>query len=405
MTEKAQDMNVDQGVVTVDADPFSPEALRNPYPLWAQLRDAGPVVWIPKYGYYLMARHAEVQAAQQNWQNFTTSGGAGMSDIRKPGAWRKPGPIVEVDPPDHTKIRKVVNAIVSPVVVRGWRERFQRDANALVDGLLQTGRFDGVRDVAEAYVLKVFPESMGIDLNREQAIAVGDLNFNSLGPNNELVQKSREQVAPFIEWWEESLKGQTMKPGGFGEKLFLAERAGELAPGLASGLTMTFLRGGLDTTISSIGSALWLLAAHPDQWQLLKQDPALVRGVFEETLRLESPIKTNFRTTRGECTMAGITLKDDTKVQLLLGSANRDPRKWSEPDAFDIRRATAGHVALGTGIHACVGQMIARLEFDCVLNALLAKVERIELDGTPRHRMSNALHTLDELPLRVHAHA
>ncbi|MDP3138517.1 MAG: hypothetical protein Q8N17_19560 [Burkholderiaceae bacterium] len=218
MTEEAQDRGTGQGVVTVDVDPFSPEALRNPYPMWAQLRDA----------------------------------------------------------------------------------------DALVDGLLQSGRFDGVGDVAEAYVLKVFPESMGIDLNREQAIAVGDLNFNSLGLNNELVPKSREQGAPFIEWWEGSLKGQTMKPGGFGEKLFLA---------------------------------------------------------------------------------------------------NRDPRKWSEPDAFDIRRATAGHVALGTGIHACVGQMIARLEFDCVLNALLAKVGRIELDGTPRHRLSNALHTLDELPLKVRAHA
>ena len=390
------------GVTVVDVDPFSQAARTDPHTLWQQLRDAGPVVWIPQYGHYLLARHEQVQTAQKSWETFTTSAGAGMSDIRKPGHWRKPGPIVEKDPPEHTAIRKVVNDILSPIVVRSWRERFEAEALRLVDDLVERRHFDGVRDVAEPYVLKVFSDSLGLDINREQAIAVGDLNFNSLGPNNELVEESRQRVAPFLEWWEESLRGQTMKPGGFGAQLFQAEKEGKLASGLASGLTMTFLRGGLDTTISSIGSALWLLAQHPSQWDLIRREPALLRGLFEETIRLESPIQTNFRTTRGLCEIAGVRLREDTKVQLLLGSANRDPRRWSNPDEFDIRRETLGHVALGTGIHACVGQMVARLEFECVIKAFLTKVDRIDLDGQVRHRPSNALRTLDELPLTIH---
>ena len=388
-------------VAVVDIDLFCAAVRADPHPVWAKLRDAGPVVWIPKYGHYLFARHAEVQEAPKAWETFTTSAGAGMSDIRLPGHWRKPGPIVEKDPPEHTAVRKVVHEILNPLVVRGWRQRFESEAERIVAELLRRGRFDGVRDVAEPYVLKVFSDSLGLDINREQALAVGDLNFNSLGPNNELTEASRAKVAPILSWWEESLRGQTMRSGGFGEQLFQAEQAGRLAPGLASGLTMTFLRGGLDTTISSIGSALWLLARHPDQWDLLQREPSKLRGLFEETIRLESPIQTNFRTTRNGCEIAGVRLRDDTKVQLLLGSANRDPRRWEQPETFDITRNTFGHVALGTGIHVCVGQMMARLEFECVFTALLSRVQRLELDGEVRHRPSNALRTLDELPLRI----
>ena len=396
------------GIPEVDLDLFDAAYLHHPEATWAALRDLAPVVWINESegvtGRYVFARYEEVKVGQSDWRRFTTAAGAGIFDIRRPDNYRPPSVIVEVDPPRHTEVRKAVNKAIAPTTVRTWRERFEFDAEAMVAPLIEAGRCDGVHDVAEAFVCKVFPDSMGVEINAEQAVAVGDLNFNGIGPKNQRFEEAAKKVEPFLEWWHSSLAGETVRPGGFGEQLLNMEKAGEIEKGLASGPTRTFLRGGLDTTISSIGSALWLFALHPEQWDLLRARPELLRGAFDETLRLESPISTNFRTSTGPTELSGLPIEGDRKIQLLLGAANRDPRRFSDPDPerFDITRANAGtHVAFGTGIHACVGQLIARMEFDCIIKALAKHVKRFELEAAPTHRINNALRTLADLPLRL----
>lgn len=389
------------GVPVVDVDPFDDDWLREPYAYWEQLRNVGPVAWIPKYQTYVLCRYEQVKAAQVDWRTFTTAHGAGLSDIRKPENWRPASAIVEVEPPRHTEVRKVVNSAISPAAVRGWRGRFEADAEALLGPLVEKGSFDGVRDVAEAYVLKVFPESLGMEIDRDQAVAVGDLNFNSIGPRNARVDESHKRVEPFLEWWHSALKGEMVKPGGFAETMFRQEAEGKIEQGLSGKLIMTFLRGGMDTTTSSIGNALWLFARNPDQWQLLRSRPELLKGALDEALRMESPISSNFRTTTAEVDIEGGRLAADKKVHMMLGAANRDPRRWTDPDKFDITRDASGQVAFGTGIHACAGQLIARLEFDCVMKTLLQRVKSIELAGKAEHRMNNALRTLNNLPLKV----
>ncbi|MGE0799468.1 MAG: cytochrome P450 [Lautropia sp.] len=406
LSSDAMDMSFEvkdrlDGVPVVDVDPFDEAWLRTPYEYWEQLRNVGPVAWIPKYQCYVLCRYEQVKAAQADWRTFTTAHGAGLSDIRKPENWRPASVIVEVEPPRHTEVRKVVNGVISPKAVRGWRARFESDAEAMIAPLIERRTFDGVRDVAESYVLKVFPDSMGLEINREQAVAVGDLNFNSIGPKNERVVASHKHVEPFLEWWHSAVRGEMLRAGGFGEEMFRQEAAGQIEQGLAGKLTMTFLRGGMDTTISSIGNALWLFASNPDQWQLLRSRPELLRGAFDEALRIESPISTNFRTTTTQVEIDGCRLAADKKVHLMLGAANRDPRRWVHPHRFDITRDAAGHVSFGTGIHACAGQLIARLEFDCVMKALMKRVKSIGLAGKAEHRVNNALRTLDHLPLEV----
>jgi hypothetical protein len=185
--------------------------------------------------------------------------------------------------------------------------------------------------------------------------------------------------------------------------LFEAEADAELPQGDAARLMRTFLRGGMDTTIAGIGAALRLLALSPDLWSRLRGDRALAKVAFEEALRLESPIQTYYRTTRPGAQVAGIALQPDVKLQLLIGAANRDPRRWSTPDRFDLDRNPSGHIAFGYGIHVCIGQMIARLEAECLFGALLDRVERLELAGAPVYRPLNALRTLDRLPLYLRA--
>jgi cytochrome P450 len=387
----------------VHDDPFAVDILRDPYPFFTQLRSAGPVVWLEQHGIYATGRHTEVATVLSQWTQFTNEGGAGMADIRQPGNWRPASVILEVDPPGHTEVRAALQKILSPLVVRQWRETFQAAAESLADALVAGREFDGMRDAAEAFVLSVFPPAVGIPIPRENAQAIGDMNFNAIGPNNALTQAAVQRAQPYMKWYEDSLKREAMLPGGFGELIHQAEDDGLLQPGFAANLTRSFLRGGMDTTISGIGAALHALAQDPDQWALLRSDPALARGAFDEAIRFEAPVQVMFRTTREGAALGGVALAPDTKIAAFIGAANRDVNKWPDADRFDLRRQGAGHLAFGHGAHVCIGQMIARLEAECLLGALARRVKRLSLAGSPVHRPVNTLRTLDRLPLVVEA--
>jgi cytochrome P450 len=139
----------------------------------------------------------------------------------------------------------------------------------------------------------------------------------------------------------------------------------------------------------------------PGQWQALRQDPSLARNAFEEVVRQESPVMNFFRITTEPVELAGTSLAAGAKVMVSFAGANRDPRRWEQPDRFDIRRKTAGHLGYGTGVHNCVGQVIARMEGEAVLRALAARVGSWRLAGEPRPRLNNSLRGLDTLPVAV----
>jgi cytochrome P450 len=177
---------------------------------------------------------------------------------------------------------------------------------------------------------------------------------------------------------------------------------GSLPAGTAEAACRVLVRAGTDTTIAGVGFTLLELARNPDQWAIVKADPSRVKDAFEEAIRHESPSYTNFRTTTREVELGGLRLEADTKIGVFLGAAGRDARKWPEPHRFDVDRKPAGvHLAFGTGIHVCLGQMIARLEAECILKALVSRIGKLELAGVPRYRPINQLRTLDHLPLRV----
>lgn len=386
----------------LDEDPFSDANIADPYPLFTRMREMAPAVFIKPHGYYAVARHVEAGIVASDYARFTTEGGVGMSDIRKPGAWRTRSPIAELDPPDHTRVRAALQKILSPLVVKGWKEKFARRAEEIADQVVAQGSVDGVANIAEAYVLDVFPSVLGVDVPPERIKLTGELNFNQIGPNNERVARILERAGPILEWYQQVLQREYMLPGGFGEKIYQAEDAGEFDKGTAPLHVRTFFRAGVDTTIAGIGSTLKLLSEHPEQFALVKANPALVKGAFEEALRMESPAQVMFRTTTGEVELGGVRLAADTKVGYHMGAANRDPRQWTDPDRYDVTRQTTGvHRAFGAGAHVCIGQMIARMEAESILSAVLRRVQRIEPAGMARWRPVNTLRTLDVLPLHL----
>ena len=378
--------------------------LRNPYAMQQLLRDAGPVVWLTRYECYSVARYASVSTVIQDAGHFSSAAGVGLAHLRRPGAWREPSPLVEVDPPAHTVIRGAMGRILSPSVIRGWRDEFAAAARRLCDEVLPRGQVDGLTDISRAFVCEAFPAVLGVESNVRNFVIVGHHSANAAGPRNKLFEQSQAELTSIMDWYLRSQTREAMIPGGFGEKVFQAEEAGEMPAGTASPVLRTLVRGGLDTTVSGIASTLFYLAQNPGQFALVKADQSLILPAFEEALRLESPTSSVHRTTTENAEIEGIALLPDTKVQMCIGAANRDERQWPDADRFDVTRRARNTLAFGGGVHNCLGQRIARLEAECLLDELIPRIARIELAGEPVWDAINALRTLQSLPLRITLH-
>ncbi len=394
------------GVPSVDIDPYSDDFLLNPYPGHAQMREAGDIVWIPKYGIYAAARHEPVKAVFADHTTFISSAGVGLSNFHKETPFRPKSIILEADPPDHTRARTVLARILSPKTVTQIRETFQQAADELLDHLVARaqaeGVVDGIAHLAEPYPLKVFPDAVGLDdQGRENLLVYGNMIFNAFGPRNERLAKSAENLQPVTAWIMEHCRREHLRPGGFGDQIYQAADRGEISQDEAPLLVRSFLSAGVDTTINGIGNALLCLAQHPAEYEKLRADHALARPAFEEALRYESTVQTFFRTTSREVELFGVRIPAESKIVAFLAAANRDGRQWPEPDRYDITRRPAGHMAFGSGIHGCVGQVVARLEGELILTGLAKRVKAIELAGAPTRRLNNTLRALGTLPLRL----
>lgn len=392
----------DQSYPELDLDPFSTEFLSSPYSFHEQLREAGPIVWLSRYGIWGMARYEQVSAALNDWQTYCSRHGVGLANFNKEKPWRPPSIILEADPPLHTRTRGVLTRVLSRSALEKLRAGFEREAERLIDELLLRGSFDGVKQLAEAFPFSVFPDAVGlVREGRENLLPYGTMAFNAFGPRNQLLQDSMTRAAPVIAWITAQCRREALSKNGFGAQIYAEADAGHLTHEEAALLVRSLLTAGLDTTIFGISNALHCFASVPEQWQCLRENPSLARPAFEEVIRHASPVQTFFRTTTRAVEVAGVHLGEGQKVLLFLAAANRDPRKWQDPDKFDIRRKTLGHVGFGYGIHTCVGQMVARLEAESLLTVLARKVEVIELTGEPTWRLNNTIRGLDTLPLAL----
>jgi 4-methoxybenzoate monooxygenase (O-demethylating) len=388
----------------LDIDPYDDAFIADPYPGYAAMRDAGPVFYMPKYACWGMARFKEVRPALLDWKTYCSGMGVGYTHFGKDKPWRPPSLLLETDPPLHDRTRRIVGRVVAPAGLQRLREPFAKEAQAAVERILARGRIDGVADLAEAFPLKVFPDAVGLDAEgRQNLLPYGDMVFNGFGPLNERFKASTASAGTVVPWIMEKCSRRSLAPDGLGTQIYDSVQAGEATEEEAAMLVRSFLSAGLDTTVAAIGSALYLLAANPEEWRKLRADPSLARNAFEETLRMESPIQSLFRTTTRDVELEGVRIPANEKVLLLLAAANRDPEHWESPDRFDITRRVAGHVGLGVGVHVCIGQVIARMEGEILLTTLAQRVASLELAGPPTRHFNNAVRGFATLPLEVRA--
>ncbi|MGH7105402.1 MAG: cytochrome P450 [Acetobacteraceae bacterium] len=388
----------------LDADPFSTEFFSDPYPVHDLIRESGPVVWLTRYAVAACARYEQVQATLKDWKTFSSARGVGMADFKLHGRFRLPSIILEADPPQHTRSRTALSKALGNSVMRNLRDQFHAVADEIVAKLVAKGEFDACTELAEAFPLRVFPDAIGMRReNRGHLLPYGDMVFNSFGPANELFLTAAERADKVFPWVQSEAQRENLRPDGFGMILYQCADAGELSEDEAHKLVRAILTAGVDTTVNGIGAAVYCLARFPEQWEKLCRNPALARGAFEEAIRFESPVQTFFRTTTCPTELGGVQLEAERKVLLFLGAANRDPRRWANPDTYEIERNAMGHVGFGAGIHVCVGQLLARLEGEAVLQALARRALKLELAGEPVRRFNNTLRGLKHLPVRVAA--
>lgn len=392
------------GVPRLDLDPFDEAFLADPYAHHEALREAGPIVWIEPLKLHAAARYDEVSTALNDWQNFISGRGVGLSDFAKEAPWRPPSLLLEADPPLHDRTRKLMANVVSLAKLKSLAPLWREEADKLVDELVSRGCFDAIQDFAEQFPLRVFPPTIGMmDGASEHLLVYARMNFNAFGPRNALYLASAEEARDAAQWVDKACRRENLSPGAWGRDVYQAVDDGQCTEEEAHRLVRSFLSAGVDTTVNGIGNMIHAFAHHPEQWELLLEKPQLKKKAFEETLRWDSTVQTFFRTTSAPVELGGVSLPEGVKVLLFLAAANRDPRRWEDAERFDINRQASGHVGFGYGIHQCLGQMVARQEADVVLDALIARGVRLELAGEPVRRLNNTLHALASLPVAVTA--
>jgi 4-methoxybenzoate monooxygenase (O-demethylating) len=386
----------------LDIDPFDEAFLANPYAHHEALREAGPIVWLPAINAFGIARYGQVKAVLEDPATFVSGRGVGLADFAKEVPWRPPSLLLEADPPLHDRTRRLMNKVVSLASLKAMRPDWQAKAVALVEELVERRCFDAVADLAEEFPLRVFPDTIGLmDEGRENLIPYGTATFNAFGPRNALFEAGNAKATGAIAWVAEACKRENLKPGGWGMGVYEAADRGDCSADEAERLVRSFLSAGVDTTVNGIGNMMLAFAQNPDEWVKLRANPKLASRAFEESLRYDSTVQTFFRTAACDNEIGGIAIPEGSKLLLFFAAANRDPRRWDAPDVFNIERLSSGHLGFGYGIHQCLGQMMARMEAEVLLEALVPRVESLRLTGEPVRRINNTLHALAQLPIEI----
>jgi cytochrome P450 len=390
-------------VASSDLDPFSPEFRADPFTPYAELRELGPIVWLKRYGIWVVARYDRVREVLSDWKRFSNAGGGGLRNYFIDKPWRRPSIILEVDPPDHTRTRKVFMEVLSPARLQQLRPAFEAQAELLIDEALERGTLDAIPDLVQRFPLTVFPDAVGMPReDRSNMLVYGSMVFGGFGPSTPWYEDLMKQADDVSAWIMARCQRDALASDGIGAAIYAHADAGNIELDEATLLVRSLLSAGVDTTIDSIGLCLRALAEHPDQWRRLRDDPDLARAAFEEATRYDSSSQSLFRTTVDAVEFAGAPLQKYQKVLVLIGAAGRDATKWTHPDTFDIaRRLTGSQIGYGAGVHSCIAQMMARLEGEVFFRALARKVQDIEIVGQSQLRLQPGLRGLSSLPLRL----
>jgi cytochrome P450 len=374
--------------------------LDDPYPHYAALRELGAAVWLPRNRLWAISRHADVRDALFNHAVFSSAQGVAASE--RTNAYAR-GNLLASDPPEHDLLRKVVGAPLTPRAVSELKGTIEPTAEQLIERLVAQQSFDAASDLAAHLPVTIVSELVGLpEQGRQNMLKWAAATFDQLGGENERTVQARPVTQEMRDYVTNVATVDKLKPGSWAARLYEAGANGVVPMTMCPVLMRDYLGPSLDTTIFATASMILLFGQNPEQWDLLRSDPSLVANAVNETVRLESPIRGFTRCLTRDHVVGDVAVRQGDRALLLFASANRDERKWDNPERFDITRKVGEQVGFGYGIHTCAGMHLARLEMQALLRALIPRVRRFHL-GTPVYERNNVLRGLKSLPVTIEA--
>ena len=393
--------------------------LANPYPTYRALQEAWPIHWSEEFfgGAWLLTRHADVELVLKDPRFAAQRTGAWVKDREDApgelGGFQRlfARALLFLDAPDHPRIRKVLNAGFRPDVIQKLVPHIERIITELLDqvqaDVAAPDSFDFIQKVARPLPVHVITQLMGIERGQRDDFMVwsDDLAvfIGTPQPTREQARRAQTSLLAMSTYFESLLAQKRQTPGDdLASRLVQAEAAGEIqgGPELLAQCAM-LLFAGHETTRHLLGSGLQALLTHPEQWQRLQQEPALLPGAVRELLRFDSPVQYTGRRVTTDLVLHGQQLRRGDLVLPLIGAANRDPARYAQPETLDISRNDGSSLAFGSGPHVCIGAALTRMEAEMVFRQVLQRWPGISLlDAKPRWGGNPAYRGLVALPMQ-----
>ena len=390
----------------VSYNPLSSEMAQDPYPTYAKLRGRDPVHRSRLMDAWVFSRFADVDAILRDHRHFSSDPRKRVASGRRASLPNVEEPsMLFLDPPDHTRLRALVNKAFTPRAVAALEPHIRELTTTLLDAVDDPAAFDLMEAVAKPLPVIVIAEMLGIPPEDRARFAVwSDQRARILEPT--LSPDERETADAAMRSLDEYLmpiiSARRVDPKD--DIISALAQAEEEGDKLTEREVLIMLRlllvAGNETTTNLIGNGVLALLRHPDQLAALREDPGLIPSAVEELLRFDSPVQVDVRSVLDDCEVNGFRVRRGDNVVTLLGAANRDPDRFEAPDRLDVRRGDQNHLSFGRGIHHCLGAPLARLEGRVVLQALIERFSSLRLlEDRPAFRSSVALRGLLALPV------
>jgi cytochrome P450 len=392
----------------MDYNPVLPEVQANPYPYYAALRRDNRVAWLESLQCWTVSRYDDVDYALRNPEIFSSAKWLSQSigDL-------SPAPevswMIETDPPNHSRLRKLVNKGFTPRMVSRLEVRIRAIANELLANARIQPEIDFVRDFSGALPVIVIAEMLGVEPERRLDFKRWSDNvvLGTSRPTDEAVRAQvRASNAEMRAYFQQAITDRRKAPREY--LLTVLVQAEEARQTLTSdevlAMAMLILLAGNETTMNLLSNTVLALQAHPADFARIRRERARIPQLIEEMLRYDSPVQIVFRRTTQAVELGGRTIPPNAVVFILIGSANRDERKFANPDSFDLLRDASEHLAFGFGTHFCLGAQLARLEAKVALEELFESCPPFRVDVHRVERIRSVLlRGIKHLPMRFAA--
>ncbi|GAA0695653.1 cytochrome P450 [Streptomyces malaysiensis subsp. malaysiensis] len=397
-------------------DPWRPSFVADPYPAYAELREGGRAHWFEPSRQWLIPRHADVSALLRDRRLGRTYlhrfsheefGRTAPPPEHEPFHTLNDHGMLDLEPPDHTRLRRLVSKAFTPRTVEALVPTIQRLAGELVDSFVASGGGDLIAAVAEPLPVAVIAEMLGIPPADRPALrpwSAEICGMYELSPSEETARRAVRASVEFSAYLRGLIDERRKFPGDdlISGLIAAYDEGDRLTEQEMISTCVLLLNAGHEATVNSTGNGWWALFRHPEQLAALRADPdALLPTAVDELLRFDTPLQLFERWVLEDIEVGGTVIPRGGEVALLFGSANRDPARFDRPDDLDLSRADNPHVSFGAGIHYCLGAPLARLELMASFGALLRKAPGMRLVGEPERGTNFVIRGLRELLVEI----